>query len=123
MEMAERGVPVSQRVFGAGHYLRPQFVQPYRCANVLIEGVRLINSPMWQVHPVLCTNVTVKDVSMQAAGPNTDGAAIPNRAATSSSPTARSTPATTASRSSRAATPTAGACTRRRRTSSSRNAG
>jgi polygalacturonase len=35
--------------------------------------VRLINSPMWQLHPVLCTNVTVKDVSMQAAGPNTDG--------------------------------------------------
>ena len=61
-----------QRVFGAGHYLRPQFVQPYRCTNVLIEGVRLINSPMWQVHPVLCTNVTVKDLSIQAAGPNTD---------------------------------------------------
>ena len=73
MEMAERGVPVPQRVFGAGHYLRPQFVQPYRCTNVLIEGVRLINSPMWQVHPVLCTNVTVKDLSIQAAGPNTDG--------------------------------------------------
>ena len=73
--MAERGVAVKDRVFGAGHYLRPQFIQPYRCANVLIEGVKLRNSPMWQVHPVLCTNVTVKDLSIQASidGPNTDG--------------------------------------------------
>lgn len=73
--MAERGVPVQARVFGAGHYLRPQFIQPYRCTNVLIEGVRLRNSPMWQVHPVLCTNVTVKGVHIQAPadGPNTDG--------------------------------------------------
>jgi polygalacturonase len=35
---AEAGVPVAERVFGAGHYLRPQFFQPYRCTNVLVEG-------------------------------------------------------------------------------------
>jgi polygalacturonase len=73
IDMVERGVPVRDRVFGPGHYLRPQFVQPYRCTNVLIEGVRVINAPMWQIHPVLCTNVTVKDLSIAANGPNTDG--------------------------------------------------
>jgi polygalacturonase len=73
MDMVERGVPVSERRFGQGHYLRPMFIQPYRCTNVLIEGVRLLNSPMWQVHPVLCRNVTVKDLSIQSDGPNTDG--------------------------------------------------
>jgi polygalacturonase len=72
-DMVERGVPVAERVFGAGHYLRPMFIQPYRCTNVLIEGVRLVKSPMWQVHPVLCRNVTIKDVSMTADGPNSDG--------------------------------------------------
>ena len=71
--MAEKGIPVEQRVFGPGHYLRPQFIEPYRCKNVLIEGVTLLNSPMWQVHPVLCTNVTVHKVSISADGPNTDG--------------------------------------------------
>jgi len=71
--MVERGVPVAQRLFGAGHYLRPQFIQPYRCTNVLVEGVTLINSPMWQVHPVLCRNVTIRDLSIRADGPNTDG--------------------------------------------------
>jgi polygalacturonase len=72
-DMSERGVPVSERVFGEGHYLRPQFIQPYRCKNVLIEGVTLFNSPMWQVHPVLCTNVTVRGLTLSSFGPNTDG--------------------------------------------------
>jgi len=75
--MGERNVPVRERVFGPGHYLRPMFIQPYRCTNVLIEGVRLLNSPMWQVHPVLCKNVTVKDLRIVRPGgpegPNTDG--------------------------------------------------
>lgn len=78
-DMAERGVPVAERVFGPGHYLRPQFIQPYRSKNVLIEGVTLKNSPMWQVHPVLCTNVTVRKMTITGASvnresaPNTDG--------------------------------------------------
>jgi polygalacturonase len=72
-DMAENGVPVDQRVFGPGHYLRPQFIQPFRCKNVLIEGVTLLNSPMWQVTPALCTNVTVRGLTIRAAGPNTDG--------------------------------------------------
>ncbi|HZB46059.1 MAG TPA: glycosyl hydrolase family 28-related protein, partial [Pyrinomonadaceae bacterium] len=59
-EMTERGTPVQERVFGEGHYLRPQFIQPYRCQNVLIEGVTIRNSPMWEINPVLCTNVTVR---------------------------------------------------------------
>ena len=73
MRMAEAGVPVEQRIFGLGHYLRPQFVQPYRCKNVLIEGVSLRNSPMWQVTPALCTNVIVRGLDIAADGPNTDG--------------------------------------------------
>lgn len=73
-EMSEKGVPVSERIFGEGHYLRPQFIQPYRCKNVLIEGVTLRNSPMWQVHPVLCTNVTVRKMTITGAGPNHDAA-------------------------------------------------
>ena len=38
-EMGESGVPVKERVFGDGHYLRNSFIQPYRCKNILIEGV------------------------------------------------------------------------------------
>jgi polygalacturonase len=70
---AEAGVPVGERVYGAGHFLRPQFVQPYRCTNVLIEGVTITNAPMWLIHPVLSRNVIVRDVTVVSAGPNNDG--------------------------------------------------
>ncbi len=74
VQMAAEGVPVEKRIFGEGHYLRPQFFQPYRCKNVLIEGVKLLNSPMWQVTPCLCTNVTVRGLHINGnGGPNTDG--------------------------------------------------
>jgi polygalacturonase len=73
VEMVARGDAVSNRVFGYGNYLRPQFIEPYRCKNVLIEGVTLKRSPMWHVHPVLCTNVTVRNLKIISDGPNTDG--------------------------------------------------
>ena len=73
MASADAALPVAQRVYGAGHFLRPNFIQPYRCKNVLIEGVHLRRSPMWEVHPVLCTNVTVRQVDILSHGPNNDG--------------------------------------------------
>jgi unsaturated rhamnogalacturonyl hydrolase len=72
-DMGENGVPVAQRVFGPGHFLRPNFIQPYRCKNVLIEGVTINNSPMWEVHPVLSTNVTVRGLTIVSHGSNNDG--------------------------------------------------
>ena len=72
-DQGERGVPVAQRVFGPGHFLRPNFLQPYRCKNILIEGVTIVRSPMWEIHPVLCTNVTVRGVKINSHGPNNDG--------------------------------------------------
>jgi polygalacturonase len=72
-DMGEQNVPVEQRVFGDGHHLRPCFVEPVRCRNVLIEGVRIIDSPMWVLHPLYSTNITVKGVTVDTRGPNTDG--------------------------------------------------
>jgi polygalacturonase len=72
-DMMEKGMPVRYRVFGEDSYLRPNFIQPYRCKNVLIEGVKIINSPMWEIHPVLSENVTVRKVRISSHGPNNDG--------------------------------------------------
>src|SRR5664280_1566804 len=72
-EMADVRMPVEQRVFGAGHYLRPNFIQPYRCRNVVISGVTILRSPMWEIHPVLSHNVTVRGVKVNSHGPNNDG--------------------------------------------------
>ena len=73
IQLAEANTPVSERVFGDGHYLRPNFIQPYRCKNVLIEGVTVLRSPMWIVHPVLSQNVTVRGVTVNSHGGNNDG--------------------------------------------------
>ena len=72
-KMAEDGVPVKDRIFGEGDYLRPNFIQPYKCKNVLIEGVTIKESPMWIIHPVLCENVTIRKVKVISHGPNSDG--------------------------------------------------
>ncbi len=72
-KMAADNVPVSERIFGEGDYLRPSFIEPYKCKNVLIEGVTIIESPMWILHPVLCENVTIRKVSVISHGPNSDG--------------------------------------------------
>jgi polygalacturonase len=71
--MGEKGVPVQQRTFGQGYYLRPSFIQPYKSRNILIEGITIINSPMWEIHPVLSENITVRNVHIKTHGPNNDG--------------------------------------------------
>jgi polygalacturonase len=72
--MADSNVPVSQRIFGAGHYLPPQMVQPFGSDTVLLEGVTVINPAFWTTNPELCTNVTVDGLTIgNGLGPNTDG--------------------------------------------------
>lgn len=73
LAMAEKGLPVEDRIFGAGHYIRPNMIQPYRCTNVLIDSVTVLNGPMWHIHPVLSTNVTVSNVTVVGHGRNNDG--------------------------------------------------
>ena len=73
VDMASHGVLVARRVFGDGYHLRPNFVAPIRCRNVLIDRVHIVNSPMWVINPVYCTNVTVQSVTVDTQGPNTDG--------------------------------------------------
>ena len=46
-EMGENNIPPEKRIFGDGYYLRPNFFQPYKCKNVLIDGVTFKDSPMW----------------------------------------------------------------------------
>jgi polygalacturonase len=70
---ARDGVPVDQRVYGEGDFLRPNLFAPHSCRNVLIEGVTVRNSPMWHLNPVLCTNVIVRGVTIVGHGPNNDG--------------------------------------------------
>ncbi len=66
-------IPARERQFGEGHYLRPNFIQFYRCRNILLDGLTIRNSPMWAIHPVLSENITVQRVKVISHGPNSDG--------------------------------------------------
>lgn len=55
-------------------FLRPPFIQPMFCKNVLIDGITIRNSPFWTVNPEFCENVKVHAVTINNPhSPNTDG--------------------------------------------------
>ncbi|MEY2916999.1 MAG: hypothetical protein RIS73_713 [Bacteroidota bacterium] len=55
-------------------FLRPPFIQPLYCKNILIEGITITNSPFWTVTPEFCENVTIKGLTIDnPKSPNTDG--------------------------------------------------
>jgi polygalacturonase len=65
--------PLFERVFGDGHVLRPAFIEPVSCSNVLIEDVKIIDATFWVIHPLCCTNVIVRGVRVESFNDNNDG--------------------------------------------------
>ncbi len=43
-------------------YLRPVMVNFVSCKNVWLDGVTFQNSPAWNIHPLMCENLTVSNV-------------------------------------------------------------
>ncbi len=54
---------------------RPRMIYLSKSKNILVRGLTLINSPSWNIHPVLCENMRIDGVSIINPGdsPNTDG--------------------------------------------------
>jgi len=75
-QMILDGLPVEQRVFACEQLpLRPQFILPINCTNVLMEDFTIgQGGPFWTVHVAYCQNVTIRRVRINAPdGPNNDG--------------------------------------------------
>jgi polygalacturonase len=71
--LSELGVPVVNRVFGMGHFLRPCMIEFISCTNVMLQNYHTQNTPFWQHHPVDCTYVVINGVFADSIGPNNDG--------------------------------------------------
>jgi polygalacturonase len=73
-------VPLSRRDFGKGsgmEGMRPNFIVFLDAENVLVEGVTLNDSPMWNVHLIYTKNAIVRDVTVNSLdAPNGDGIVI-----------------------------------------------
>lgn len=71
---AQDYVPVEQRnMVNDTSNLRPQFIQFNRCENVLIEDIKIRNSPFWTVHLYLSKHIVVRGIDVYAHGHNNDG--------------------------------------------------
>jgi hypothetical protein len=73
-QLAPRGVPVEQRIFGTPEAaIRPNFVVFWNCRNVLLEGFTIGGGANWTIHPIYCENVVIRRVTVDTDGPNNDG--------------------------------------------------
>lgn len=78
-DMVIQGVAVEDRRFGSAELpLRPQFISPVNCTNVLLEDFTIGEAgPCWTIHLAYCENVTIRRLSITAPdGPMVDGIVI-----------------------------------------------
>jgi len=46
-------------------YLRPNMVRLTNCKKILLDGVTFQNSPAWNLHPMLCEHITLKNLTVR----------------------------------------------------------
>jgi len=46
-------------------YLRPNLLVLTKCKKVLLDGVTFQNSPAWNLHPLMCEDLTVRNVNVK----------------------------------------------------------
>ena len=72
-EMNHKNTPIKDRIFGEGHYLRPQLIQFVNAKNILIENVQIEDSPFWCVHLLKSKSITIRGIKYNAHNNNNDG--------------------------------------------------
>ncbi|HQZ23898.1 MAG TPA: glycoside hydrolase family 28 protein [Flavobacterium sp.] len=72
-EMNHKNTPIKERIFGEGHYLRPQLIQFVNSKNILIENVQIEDSPFWCVHLLKSKSITIRGIKYNAHNNNNDG--------------------------------------------------
>ena len=57
----QRSAPLADYA-GAAEYLRPVLVSLVECRRVMLDGPTFQNSPAWNIHPVLCEDLVIRNV-------------------------------------------------------------
>ena len=70
-------IPLEQRLFdgsNGGEICLPQFFGPINCKNILVGGVKFFQSIFWNIVPVYCENIIIRNVEVSSYGyGRTDG--------------------------------------------------
>lgn len=70
-------MPIEQRIYDGMEgrtFYRPKTISPINCTNVLIEGITLERSTLWNVVPIYCENVIIRGITVNSTDvPSGDG--------------------------------------------------
>ena len=69
----EQQWPMDKRVFEGRIGMRPQFINLYKCKNILLEDFEINRSPFWLIHPLMTENITLRRLKLNSHGYNNDG--------------------------------------------------
>ena len=74
-EVNNAGMPLSERQFGDCNewLLRPDLFQPIGCKRLRMHNLRIVNAPMWCLHPVWSEDCVFEDLQFYARAVNNDG--------------------------------------------------
>ncbi|UCD36908.1 MAG: glycoside hydrolase family 28 protein [Fidelibacterota bacterium] len=53
-----------QEYAAAREYLRPVLINLVNCRNVLLDGPTFQNSPAWNIHPLMCENLIIRNLTV-----------------------------------------------------------
>ena len=65
-----KGIPPQERIYGSPDAgLRPQFISPINCRNVLLEGFTIAEpGPFWTIQFIYCENVIARGLTIHTQG-------------------------------------------------------
>lgn len=63
-QLRKKKAPVAEYA-AAREYLRPVMVSLISCKNVLLDGPTFQNSPAWNIHPLMCENMTIRNITVR----------------------------------------------------------
>ena len=69
-------VPVSERIFGDQGFLRPALIQLRNSERLLFEGFTCVDAPMWMLHPLYSSHITIRNINMDSMYVCNDGVDI-----------------------------------------------
>ncbi len=74
-EINAKDIPIAQRWFDdlQQDFLRPRMMEFFLCKRVLVQNVKLVNSPFWVIHPVFSENMIFRKIMFDAQVVNNDG--------------------------------------------------
>lgn len=63
--LSRKGKLTKKDYMAVRDFLRPVMISLVSCKNILLDGVTFQNSPAWNIHPLMCSNLIVREVNVR----------------------------------------------------------